>query len=99
MELSGSTTTEPRGNGGQRFSSFNPDVLLTWKVKEYLQIYGEVYGQTKTGHENGSGFIGDVGIIYLLTKNLTVDFEVARRINGQWMNIDNYVGAGFGLLL
>ena len=86
-QLSLSSTSESRFYSGERFSSISPDVLLTWKLREYIQIYGELYGQSKTGVNQGNGVLTDVGILYLAANNLVLDLEVGHRINGLIWNV------------
>ncbi|MHB1949606.1 MAG: transporter [Gammaproteobacteria bacterium] len=94
-----STQTESRSAGGTRFTSFNPDLVVTYSLKNNLDIYGEVYGQTKTAPGQGSGFNFDGGLIYLACKNLTIDIEASQRINGKLGGFDHYIGTGLAILI
>lgn len=85
--------TESVFDGGKRFTSVNPDLVLSW-TKNRLGIYGEAYGQSKTGPGQGSGFNMDAGILYLLAKNMTFDIEVGQRISGTLGDLSHYVGTG-----
>ena len=53
--LGGSTQTQPKLSGGGRYSSVNPDFVLTYSLKDKLNLYAEVYGQSQTGLEQGWG--------------------------------------------
>ncbi len=93
------TQTEPSNSGGQRFTSFNPDVLVTYAVTGKLNFYGEVYGQSKTAPNQGSGFNADAGLIYLLLQNIAIDVEGGQRLCGSLLGFEHYVGTGISFLL
>jgi hypothetical protein len=92
--LGGSTATQPNMAGGQRFNSINPDIVFTYSPIPKANFFAEVYGQSKTGPGNGSGFNCDGGVMYLLLPRLVMDLEVGQRIGGSLDNFENYVGAG-----
>ena len=52
----GSMITQPKFNGGKRFQSINPDLVLTYAPIKKVDLFGEIYGQTQTGPNQGSGF-------------------------------------------
>lgn len=89
-----SSQTTSSNAGGQRFTSVNPDLVFTWSPKDTLDVYGEVYGQSKTGPGKGSGFNFDGGMIYLIRQNMTVDLEYGQRMSGVLDGFDRYVGTG-----
>lgn len=91
------TLTEPNNAGGGRFTTFNPDLVLSWTMHEIFSVYGEIYGQSKTATDQGNGFNMDAGILYLLARNLTMDFEVGQRISGSLGGFNHYVGTGLSL--
>lgn len=93
-----SSQSESVSNGGKRFYSFNPDVVLTWAPVNILNIYAEFYAQTKTSFNEKLGFNFDGGLLYLLSKNLTLDLEIGHRISGNLGSFDRYVGAGFAII-
>ena len=95
--LSASSQTESVTDGGRRFSSINPDLVVSWN-KDKVSFYGEVYGQSKTGPEEGSGFNMDIGLIYLIKKNISIDVEFGKRINGSLGNFNQYLGTGLTIL-
>lgn len=90
-----SSQTNSRQSRTERFNSFNPDAVLTWAPKNVLAFYAEAYGQTNAGPGLGSGYNANVGMVYLLYKNFTVDFEVGQRISGQLGRFERTIGAGF----
>jgi putative salt-induced outer membrane protein YdiY len=92
------TATTSESDGGGRYNSFNPDLILTWQCLSNLQLYAEVYGQTKTGPGQSNGFNGDTGIQYLLTDHIELDVEYGQRFNGQLDGFARYVGAGAGFM-
>jgi len=97
--LGGSTETLPTLNNGGRFNSINPDVVFTYSATDKLDLYVEIYGQTKTNPTENSGSNSDAGIIYALLPNFTVDLEVGQRISGNLGGFNHYVGTGIGVLL
>ncbi len=91
--------TEPTAAGGQRFQSFNPDLVVTWAATSRLQFYGEVYGQSHAGYGLGWGSDFDGGLQYLVNPDFEVDLEEGVRLQGQLGGFSNYTGVGLGLLL
>ncbi len=84
-------------NNGQRFTSVNPDVFVTWQLTSKMQLFAELYAQTRTGPHEGWGILADGGIYYLLMPRMTLDAELGQRINGAW-GFQNYVSGGFAVL-
>jgi hypothetical protein len=89
--------TEPSNLGGGRYTSFNPDGVVTWEFLPPWQFYVEVYGATHTAVGEGSGYDADGGIQILLSRNMEIDFEAGTRLSGNLGGYSHYVGAGFGL--
>ncbi len=83
-------------NDGLRYTTFVPDVLLSWSHDRY-SLYAELYAQTKTAPDAGSGVIFDVAMLYLVTNYWEVDVEVAHRLTGAINQIDYYAGIGTSL--
>jgi opacity protein-like surface antigen len=83
--------------GGDRFTSFNPDLVFSWQVNDNLQIYAETYGETKTAPHAGSGFNADAGIQYLPSPNIELDIEYGQRLSGELGGFAHYLGAGGGI--
>ena len=90
--------TEPTAVGGQRFQSFNPDLVVTWQSSARLQFYGEIYGQSTSGYHQGWGSDADGGLQYLVTPDFEVDLEEGVRLQGNLGGFSNYTGVGLGLL-
>lgn len=89
--------TEPTNLGGGRYTSFNPDGVVTWEFVPDLQLYAEVYGQTHTGVGQGSGYDADGGIQILVSRDFELDFEAGTRLSGALGGYSHYVGAGLGV--
>lgn len=85
--------------GGQRFQSFNPDLVVTWQSTARLQFYAELDGQSHSGYRRGWGSDADGGVQYLLTPDFEVDLEEGVRIQGSLGGFANYTGVGLGLML
>lgn len=90
--------TDSVNNGGRRYASFNPIMALSWS-KEKLQIFAEVFAQTKTSYSQGAGLNVDTGIQYLMGNNIVVDVEVGKHLKGHIGGYDHYIGAGMAILL
>ena len=91
--------TEPTAAGGQRYQSFNPDLVATWQSSARLQLYAEVYAQSHVGYHHGWGTDADGGVQYLVDPDFEVDLEEGVRIQGALGGFSNYTGVGLGLLL
>ena len=90
--------TEPTAAGGQRFQSFNPDLVVTWASTSRLQLFGEIYSQSHSGYQQGWGANADGGMQYLVTSHLVMDLEEGVRIRGSLGGFSNYTGVGFGVM-
>lgn len=93
-----STQTLPTLSNGQRFDSFNPDVLISYEINDHVETYAEVFGQTNAGPGLGYGYNADVGILYALTNNTEIDASFGQRITGNLGGYNNYFGVGFATL-
>jgi hypothetical protein len=91
------TQSQSTNAGGQHSTSVNPDVIASWSLSDKTDLYVEVYGQSKTGPGQGSGFSSDAGIVYLALANLTVDAEVGQRISGTTGGFSHYIGTGMAI--
>lgn len=96
-QLGVSNQTTSSADGGQRFTTVNPDLILSYSLTDNLDIYAEVNGQSRTGPRQGSGFNSDGGLIYLLRQNMTVDIEAGQRISGALGSFNHYVGTGMAI--
>jgi hypothetical protein len=92
-----STISQPSNADGQHVTSVNPNAVVTWSLNDKTDLYVEMYGQSKTGPGQGSGFNSDAGIVYLALANLTVDAEVGQRISGQLGGFSHYFGTGMAI--
>ena len=97
-QLGLSSQTEPAQRGGGRFSSFNPDVFLTWVLTDALQTYAELYGQTKTSTTQGWGWNAAAGLIIMPKSNMTLDVEFSQRFYGNLGGFNHYFGLGGSVL-
>lgn len=93
-----SSETLPHSAGGTKFSSFNPDVLISYQVGN-SDIYAEVYGQTNAGPGLGAGYNFDAGILYQFIHSMEVDFSFGQSLYGQLGGFNNYVAVGAGFLI
>ena len=88
------TQTTSFNEGGERFNSVNPDLVATWLIRDTLQFYVEIYGQSQTGPGEGSGYNADGGFQLLLNKNIEIDIEYGTRISGTLESLGHFVGCG-----
>jgi len=92
------TATQSSHDGGQRFTSINPDIVLTYSATDRLQLYGEIYGQSKTGPGESSGFNFDGGFLYLVLPNAEIDLEIGQRMSGNLGGFNHYIGTGMAFM-
>ncbi|MGL5741033.1 MAG: hypothetical protein ACRCXC_00015 [Legionella sp.] len=71
---------------------------MGWYVKNWLQLYTEVYGQTRTGPERGPGYILNSGVIFLISQYIALDMEVGQRLSGELGNFNTYYGGGISCM-
>lgn len=93
-----STESEPSLQGGKRFTTINADVVLTYSFSPVLNIYGELYRQSKTSPDDGQAVIFDGGIEYLPFPRFEIDAEAGQRISGTLGNVNHYFAAGMSVL-
>lgn len=95
--LGASSQSDSISAGGKQFGSINPDVVFTWQPQDTLDLYAEIYGQTKSSAHNGTGFNFNTGVVYLLRKNMTIDAEIGRRLIGELYGFEYYLGVGLAV--
>jgi hypothetical protein len=98
FSLAGSTQTTPSQSGGQRYTTVNPDVVFTYSPSEKCDVYAEVFGQSKTGPGESSGFNTDAGVLFLINPHWEIDFEIGQRISGALNSLNHFIGTGTALL-
>jgi hypothetical protein len=98
LMLGATSQTEATSAGGQRFQSFNPDLVATWAATSRVQLFGEIYAQSHSGYQQGWGTSADGGVQYLLTPDLVVDVEEGVRVEGSLGGFSSYTGVGMGVL-
>ncbi len=98
MMLGASSQTLSSQGGGGRYTSINPDFVGTWAPAQRFQFYAEIYGQSRTGPDQGMGWNADGGIQYLLAPRVEVDAEIGVGVAGKLGGFRDYVGIGLGLL-
>ncbi|BCA95602.1 hypothetical protein TUM19329_19630 [Legionella antarctica] len=91
-----SSQTQSINEGGMRFTSVNPALVLSWS-KEKVSVYWEIYGQSKPSPEDNAGLNTDAGVIYLIKKNIAIDLEAGQRINGSLGGFSHFWGAGISI--
>lgn len=84
--------------GGQRYSTVNPDWILTYSLNDKTNMFAEIYGQTHTGPFAGSGFNADLGIMHMIRSNIVIDFAVGQNIYGELFGINNYISTGISIM-
>lgn len=96
----GASSLTDRGNDGliRRYASANPDIVVSYQLNSKLQLYGEVFGNTKSAPQQRGNVSFDGGIQYLLTKTVEVDAEAGTLLAGPQGQQARYFGFGTGLL-
>ncbi len=94
-----SSQPEPPSSGSQRYTSVNPDLVLAWQLTPRFDIYGEIYGQNKTGPDQSSGADFDGGIQFLAKEHLLLDVEWGQRVYGNLGGFNNYIGCGISIFM
>ncbi|ASQ46388.1 transporter [Legionella clemsonensis] len=61
--------------GGERYTSFIPDILVSYSPTENLNLYAELYSLSKTGPHEASATVVDYGLLYMLTSRIAIDLE------------------------
>ena len=89
-----SSTTLPGIAGGERFNSVNPSLVLSYAVMDTLNVFAEVFAQTTTAPGIGANYNADCGLLYLLTPDVVLDFEVAQQLGHEAGSCNQYIGSG-----
>lgn len=98
MMLSLSSLTQASSEGGRRYFTVNPDIVMTYLFTKNIQLFAELYGQSQTGPGEKPGFNIDGGIQYLINPSFEIDVEIGQRISGDLFGFKHYIGFGIGLL-
>ncbi|CAM2850159.1 Uncharacterised protein [Legionella steigerwaltii] len=93
-----SSFSTPSAAGGLRYNAFSPDVCITWYTRNWLHVYFEVFGQTRTAPDQGAGYNLDTGFIFLVTRDFAIDMEIGKRLSGQLGNFKTYYGGGVSFM-
>lgn len=94
-----STLTARVENGSvDRFTSVNPDIVVTYQINDKLQLYSEVFGNTVTAPGQGPNYTYQSGVQYLLTKNIEVDASGGVLLRGPAGVQSRYANFGVGVL-
>lgn len=88
----------PESQGSTRWVSFNPYALLSYSLQDDIDIYGELFGETRISATEGVGLNIDLGLLYLITHFFEIDVSVGQSLIGN-IGYSNYIGLGFSLLL
>lgn len=91
-----SLTGEDAQGRTRRYTTVNPNFVVSYQFTEALQVYVEGFGTTHTGPRQGSGYGADGGLQYLVTPRFEIDIEYGTRVSGG-LGFSHYVGAGFGV--
>jgi hypothetical protein len=93
-----STSTESRSAMGGRFQSFNSSIAVSFKPIETMSFFVEMFGQTKSGYFVGSTLGADVGVLYQIARNASLDVEFAKNISSSMLYYNYYLGSGISIL-
>jgi hypothetical protein len=97
--LLGVSTLTNRGDDGRvnRFTSFNPSVVVTYQINDRVQFYSEVFGNTVTAPHQSANYTFDGGVQFIVTKSIEIDLEVGKLLSGPAGLQSKYIGFGVGL--
>lgn len=84
-------------DGNQRYLSMNPLLLAGWPLQEKINVYFEVYAQSRTAPNQGWGVNADTGLVFLAAKNLTLDVVYNQRLYGALNGLERSFGGGLVL--
>lgn len=91
--------SDPQINGGHSYNSISPYMVLTYNPNDKLSFYGEVYGQSKIGALEGSGFNFDGGFIVLLTPKILFNLSGGQQLYNYLNNFKHYINLGVDVML
>lgn len=92
--IGGASKTMPFVVGGDRYNSFNYATAILYKPIDRINLFAEIFGETKTSSITGSGLDWNLGMFFELNENIVADIEYVSRFNGVIDGFKNYVGAG-----
>jgi len=87
----------PKLFGGENYTSVNPDFVFAYSPTDTINLYGEIYGQSKTAPTQGSGVNVDCGILYLVKPNVVLDLGFQQRVSGYLGGFNQLITAGITL--
>jgi Putative MetA-pathway of phenol degradation len=95
----GVSTLTNRGADGSvtRFTSMNPDLVVTYLLTDKLQLYSELFGNTVTSPGQGPNLTIQGGVQYLLAPSVEVDASVGTLLLGPAGLQSSYFNVGLGL--
>ena len=79
------------------YTSFNPDLVFAYSPTDTINLYGEIYAQTKTGPFQGGGVNVDCGVLYLVKPNVILDLGFQQRVSGYLGAFNQLISAGITL--
>ncbi|AUH72045.1 transporter [Legionella sainthelensi] len=86
-------------NGGNHFNSINPDIVITYSLNERIDIYGEVYGQSKISAKESAGYNFDGGIIFLLYTHTVLSISGGQQLYNYLGSFTHYINFGMYVML
>ena len=84
-----------KSQGNQSFYSFNPITVFSFPLTPSVSPYVEFFAQSKTLPSSGWGVSMDTGLIFSVTKNMTIDVEFGQQLLQYINGIQRYWGAGW----
>jgi hypothetical protein len=96
--LGESSLTDPRLDGGARFSSINPSVSLSFELTDKLSIFAEGFAETKTSAYQGDNENIDYGLLYLIHPNVVFDIEMGQQLSHQSGLFKQFINTGLSVL-
>lgn len=86
-------------NGGKHYNSINPDIVVTYSVNEKIDIYGEVYGQSRISANETAGYNFDGGILFLIYANTVLSISGGQQLYNYLGGFTHYINLGMYVML
>ena len=97
--LGWSTSTLPSFFRGERYNSMSSSFLLSYVPIEKLSIFIEVFAQSRTAPGVDGNYNADCGMLYLLSSNIVIDFELGQQLGHEPASFNQFIGGGVSVKL
>lgn len=98
VELGINSFSGPKFFGGRQFQAASLGLIASYNPTPKLALFAEIYGLSKTGHDEGLGYNGGIGMLYLVNPQCVLDLEYYPTLRGDFLGLASYYGAGISVL-